>query len=72
MTSGLKAIRRTAMGQGEFSWLQLKTSPYDLKQAVLKYRFCIVPKVLFRSTHRPRHVEVTAHSDFYVAVGWLC
>jgi hypothetical protein len=46
MTSGVKKIRKTAMGQGEFSFLQLKTSPYDLKLAVNKFRFCLLPKVI--------------------------
>ena len=46
MTSGLKSFRELVTGQGEVGILDLATSDFDLKEAVKKYRFAIVPKVL--------------------------
>ena len=49
MTSGLMSFRELVTGQGEVGLFDLATSEFDLKEAVKKYRFAILPKVCDRA-----------------------
>jgi hypothetical protein len=53
-SSGVKSIRKRVIGQGEFSLYQVMSSAYDLREAVSKFRFVLLPQVppsaLFFST----------------------
>lgn len=42
----VNSLRSAVTGQGEFSVATLATSEYDLVEAVKKYRFLLVPKIL--------------------------
>lgn len=43
--SGMTAFRELVSGQGGVGLIALATSEFDLKEAVKKYRFAILPKV---------------------------
>jgi hypothetical protein len=44
-SSVVRSVRGAIMGQSEFSYLQLTTSPYDLRYALKTFRFMLIPVV---------------------------
>lgn len=65
MTSGMMTLRSLVSGQGEIGFLELATSEYDLKEAVKKYRFALLPKVFSELTPLPSAEFMAGNAEEY-------
>jgi hypothetical protein len=65
MTSGMMTLRSLVSGQGEIGFMELATSEYDLKEAVKKYRFALLPKVFSELSPLPSAEFMAGDADEY-------